>query len=85
MYSRRLRFRFGYKFAVRADPCRGSGPSSMPAHIVPLKRPLTRPSPRWRLPPFPTSREPKRNWKELLLEGLHSGEPVEADESFWNR
>jgi len=21
----------------------------------------------------------------LLLEGLHSGEPVEADEAFWNR
>jgi hypothetical protein len=57
----------------------------MPAHIVPLKRPLTLPSPRWRLPPFPTSREPKRNWKELLLEGLNSGEPVEADESLWNR
>jgi putative addiction module CopG family antidote len=23
--------------------------------------------------------------EELLLEGLHSGEPIEADESFWNR
>lgn len=23
--------------------------------------------------------------QELLLEGLHSGEPVEADERFWNR
>lgn len=23
--------------------------------------------------------------EELLLEGLHSGEPVEVDERFWNR
>lgn len=23
--------------------------------------------------------------EELLREGLHSGEPVEADEAFWNR
>lgn len=23
--------------------------------------------------------------EELLLEGLNSGEPVEADENFWNR
>jgi putative addiction module CopG family antidote len=23
--------------------------------------------------------------EELLAEGLHSGEPVEADEAFWNR
>ncbi len=34
------------------------------------------------IPGFEGSQE---ELEALLLEGLHSGEPVEADEAFWNR
>ena len=33
----------------------------------------------------PDSEGTHEELEELLLEGLNSGEPVEADETFWNR
>jgi Arc/MetJ-type ribon-helix-helix transcriptional regulator len=36
-------------------------------------------------PAAPDFEGTKQELEELLLEGLHSGEPVDVDENFWNR